>query len=459
VTEAIDREAETRHSGDGLPALLCLSIAAGASAGFICAAFRIALDQANRLRNALIIVEHQDQWIGLLVFMGLSALATFIAAWLVKTFSVHASGSGIPHVEASLQRLVPVGSPLLIPVKFFGGALGIGAGLALGREGPSVQMGAVIAHEIGRLARRPWGDCRVLLAAGAGAGLATAFNAPIAGAVFVLEELVQRFEHRIALCALSASAAGIVVSHLFLSEAPAFRVPDLDMPPATSLPAFVLFGFACGVIGIIYFRVMLGTLGLFRSERAIGAPGRAALTGAVVGALAWRFPHLVGGGETLAQTALLGAGDFASLVLIFIFRLILGAVSYAIETPGGMFAPMLALGAELGVIFSMIAKNLGFVATTPAPAFALVGMTALFSGVVRAPLTGIVLVTEMTANTSMLVPMLCACAAAMTPPLLGGVPPLYEALRDLVVERERRARTCPDPTPAGAPSKGGEESL
>jgi CIC family chloride channel protein len=122
---------------------------------------------------------------------------------------------------------------------------------------------------------------------------------------------------------------------------------------------------------------------------------------------------------------------------MFVFRLLLGAVSYAAETPGGMFAPMLALGAELGLIFSEVARFFGVVETTPGPAFALVGMTALFSGVVRAPLTGIVLVTEMTANTTMLLPMLCACSAAMVPAMRRGVPPLYEALRDRVVRRER----------------------
>jgi len=431
------RGADAESPGDGLPALLVLSVVAGAGAGVIGAAFHIALDWANRLRNALIVVGREDNWIGLCFFVLLCAFATLVAAWLVKRFSLHASGSGIPHVEASLNGLVAPGSPVLIPVKFFGGALGIGAGLALGREGPSVQMGAVIAQEIARIARRPWADYRALLAAGAGAGLATAFNAPIAGAVFVLEELVQRFEHRIAICALAASAAAISVAHIFLPERPAFQVPDLAIPPVASLPVFVVFGFICGAIGIIYFRVMMGALALFGGVRRPGPLSRAALIGACVGAIAWRFPDVVGGGETLTQSALLGAGDLTSLTLMFVFRLLLGAVSYAAETPGGMFAPMLALGAELGLIFSAVARFFGVVETTPGPAFALVGMTALFSGVVRAPLTGIVLVTEMTANTTMLLPMLCACSAAMVPAMRRGVPPLYEALRDRVVRRER----------------------
>ena len=121
---------------------------------------------------------------------------------------------------------------ILIPVKFVGGVLAIGAGLALGREGPSVQIGASLAHLVGKTARRNWPDCRVLIAAGAGAGLATAFNAPIAGAVFVLEELVRRFETRIAIAALGASATAMSVARIFLGDAPEFHIAPLPYPSA-----------------------------------------------------------------------------------------------------------------------------------------------------------------------------------------------------------------------------------
>ena len=107
-------------------------------------------------------------------------------------------------MEAVLQAALPPAPFSLMPVKFFAGVIAIGSGLALGREGPSVQMGAGVGYLIGRICRYNWPDCRVLLAAGAGAGLATAFNAPIAGSIFVLEELVRRFEHRIAIAALGA---------------------------------------------------------------------------------------------------------------------------------------------------------------------------------------------------------------------------------------------------------------
>src|SRR5215475_9474492 len=155
-----------------------------------------------------------------------------LPAWMVRQFSPHASGSGIPHVEAVLHEQIPPVPFGLVPVKFAGGLLAIGSGLALGREGPTVQMGAGIAVFAARICRLCWADARVLLAAGAGAGLATAFNAPIAGLVFVLEELVQRFEHRIALAALAALTTAIPVARLLLGDAPDFQVEPLSYPGA-----------------------------------------------------------------------------------------------------------------------------------------------------------------------------------------------------------------------------------
>jgi len=189
-----------KRSGN-LVALAVLAPVAGAAVGLVGAIFRLALEQADRFRDGLIASAHSHGFDGFLLVTGSCAAAVAFAAWLVRRFAPYASGSGIPHVEAAVNEEVPPASPGLIPVKFFAGLLAISSGLALGREGPSVQMGAAIAYMVGKVCCRSWPDCRVLLAAGAGAGLATAFNAPIAGAVFVLEELVRRFEAHIAIAA------------------------------------------------------------------------------------------------------------------------------------------------------------------------------------------------------------------------------------------------------------------
>lgn len=428
------------ESSGGFFALAILSLVSGATTGLLCAAFRLALDWANRCRDAFIAVEHADHLLGLAVFVSLCAAAAALAAWLVRRFSIHASGSGIPHVEAVIRGLAPAPGMLLVPVKFTGGLLAIGAGLALGREGPSVQMGASLSRWIGEKAGRSSADCRELLAAGAGAGLATAFNAPIAGAVFVLEELVQRFEHRIAILALGASASAIAIAHIFLGDAQEFHLQTPVSAPVECLPLFLLMGIVFGVFSIFYNWTIVKTLALFASLKHLSVETRAALIGASVALVAWWAPDWVGGGENIAQQALTHDSLFSQVLLLFLLRHLLGAICYAAGTPGGVFAPMLALGALLGLMFGQLCLYLAPGIFPHPHAFALVGMTALFSGVTRAPLTGIVLVTEMSANTAMLLPMLCACFAAMLPPTLSGATPLYESLRELTLRRETKQK-------------------
>jgi CIC family chloride channel protein len=189
---------ESAEGGACLVALALLALLVGVLSGLIGAAFRLSLEHADRSRDLLIVWAHGRGLVGFLLVTAGCAVAVAAAAWLVRRFSPHASGSGIPHVEAVVQGELPPASFSLMPVKFFGGPIAIGSGLALGREGPSVQMGAGVGYLVGRICRCNWPDCRVLLAAGAGAGLATAFHAPIAGVIFVLEELVRGFRGNLA---------------------------------------------------------------------------------------------------------------------------------------------------------------------------------------------------------------------------------------------------------------------
>jgi chloride channel protein, CIC family len=428
------------QSTDERRSLLMLALVAlvvGAATGLVGAAFRISLERADQARDALIAWTHGHAIWGFLIVVCVCATATLVAAWLVRRFSPHASGSGIPHVEAVLHGQIPPAPYALVPVKFVGGVLAIGSGLALGREGPTVQMGAGIAVFMGRLCRLGWSDCRVLLAAGAGAGLATAFNAPIAGAIFVLEELVQKFERRIAIAALAASATAIAVARVFLGDEPDFQVGTLNYAGIESGPLFFVLGAIAGLLAVAYNRALLATLAT--ADRFDGVPveARAALIGALVGILAWFAPELVGGGDPITQRTLNGHGGLAIVLLAFLIRFALGPISYAAGTPGGLFAPLLVLGAQSGLLFGAVCQ-LAFPGLAIQPeAFAVVGMAAFFAGVVRAPVTGIVLVTEMTANVTMLLPMLGACFVAMLVAMLLRNAPIYESLRELTLRREQ----------------------
>jgi CIC family chloride channel protein len=425
-------ELRTKPRGEewNLLALGLLSLLVGAAAGLVGAAFRLSLEQADRLRNALITWAHDEGAAGLLLVSAACAAATAVAAWLVRRFSPHAAGSGIPHVEAVLNQELPPAPLWLVPVKFVGGVLAIGAGLALGREGPSVQMGATVAHLVGKLFRRGWPDCRVLLAAGAGAGLATAFNAPIAGAVFVLEELVRRFETRIAIAALGASATAMAVARLLIGERPEFALDPLAYTGSHVSALFLVLGAVAGLAAVAYNRTLLAAVAAAGRLERWPVEVRAGLVGAAAGVLAWFAPRQVGGGEPLTQQTLSGQVSVSVLPLVLLLRFGLGAVSYAARTPGGLFAPMLVLGTQLGLLFGVACRFVFPELDTPPVAFAVVGMAAFFTGVVRAPVTGIALIIEMTAGFTLLLPMLGACFAAMLVPTLLRDEPIYDSLRE-----------------------------
>ncbi|HEV7997854.1 MAG TPA: H(+)/Cl(-) exchange transporter ClcA [Stellaceae bacterium] len=425
--------------GSGL-ALALVAPLAGGGTGLVVAMFRLALAAVDRWRGELIARGHQHHQAGLVLVVAGCAAAVALAAWLVRRFSPYASGSGIPQVEAALSGELPPAPPRLLPVKFFGGLLAIGAGMALGREGPSVQMGAVVAHLVGRISRRPWPELRVLLAAGAGAGLAVAFNAPIAGAVFVLEELVRRFEPRIAIAALGASSTAILISRLLLGDAPDFQVAvsikaaiatgPLPYAAAAIWPLYVAMGLVAGLAAALYSRTILVALALAERLGRWSVEVQAGAIGAVVGVVAWFAPGLVGGGDQITQRVLSGGAVLAMIPLAFALRFALGAVCYAARTPGGLFAPMLVLGAQLGLLCGALCRmafpHLGI----EPEAFAVVGMAAFFAGVVQAPVTGIVLATEMTGAFTTLLPMLAACFAAMLAANFLRTMPIYDALRE-----------------------------
>jgi CIC family chloride channel protein len=425
---------EAAQNRDRLLPLALLSLIVGAATGLVGALFRLALNEANEFRDAIAGWSQSSSLTrvaGLFLLAILCAAATTLAAWLVRRFAPRASGSGIPHVEAVLSEERQPASFWVIPVKFAGGVLAIGAGLALGREGPSVQIGASLAHLCGKIFRRNWPDCRVLMAAGAGAGLATAFGAPIAGAVFVIEELVRRFETRIAVAALGASTTAMIVARLFLGDAPEFQVATLPYPDPQAHGLFLILGIVAGFVAVAYNKSILGAIGIAQKLDGYAIEVRAAVVGAAVGVLAWFAPALVGGGESLTQLTLDGQFAAVTLAAVFILRFVLGPVSYAARTPGGLFAPILILGAQLGLLFAgAAAAALPSLGASP-NAFAVVGMAALVTGIVRAPVTGIVLITEMTGSFTMLLPMLGACFTAMLIPTLLNNAPIYTSLRDL----------------------------
>jgi chloride channel protein, CIC family len=308
-------------------------------------------------------------------------------------------------------------------------------------------MGAVSARLLATTFRRAWPDVQALVAAGAGAGIAVAFNAPIAGAVFVIEEFSRRIEVRFAIAGLGAASTAILVSRLLLGDAPDLHVVvsghvasatgPLPYAAAAAWPLYLALGALAGVAAVLYNRLIIGALGVASALEEWPVESKAAIVGATIGLIGWFAPDLIGDGNNLSQRVLDGAAVAGGLPLAFAIRFGLGAVSYAARTPGGLFAPLLALGALLGSLLGSSFESIFPALAIEPQAFAVVGMAAFFTGVVRAPVTAIVLVIEMTAAFTTLLPMLVACFAAILVANLLNDPPIYDSLRSRLIDELR----------------------
>lgn len=362
--------------------------------------------------------------------------------FLVRRIAPEAAGSGIPHLEAVLHRMRDLHWQRVLPVKFFGGALALGSGLVLGREGPTVQMGGTVGAMLADWLHTGKQDRLVLIAAGAGAGLAAAFNAPLAGLIFVLEEVQKDFRQAVFGAAFLAAATADIVARLVSGQLPVFHIPSYAAPSLAALPVFAILGIVTGLLGVLYNRCLIGTLNLVAKIPPKFMVAMAAGVGASVGLVAWFRSDAVGGGHTLAERLLEGHMALALIPLWFLLRFGLSMASYGTGAPGGIFAPLLALGALIGLAVGEIA-HICFPQLIPIPAvFAVVGMAAYFTAIVRAPLTGVVLIMEMTGNYAQMLPLLTACFCAYAVAEGLGELPIYENLleRDLI-----RGGALPDP--------------
>ncbi len=406
----------------------------GLLAGVIAVAFRAVLAAGDSLRGALIVWAHHVPLLGWVFPMGFSALGAALSVMLVRRAAPEASGSGIPHLEAVLHRYREFRWRLILPVKFFGGAIALGAGLALGREGPTVQMGGTAGAAVADWLKSSTRERLTLIAAGAGAGLAAAFDAPLSGVIFVLEEVQKDFRQAVFGSAFIAAAVAAVVTRFSSGQLPDFRIPSYPVPELAALPAFAVLGLLAGGLGAGYNRSLLWTLDVFARIPPRFAWLAAAGVGGGVGLTAWFSPGAVGGGHSLAETFLDGHAGLAVIPVWFLVRFILSQASYGTGAPGGIFAPLLVLGALLGLGVGKVTHGL-FPSLVPVPAiFAVVGMAAYFTAIVRAPLTGVVLIIEMTGNYAQMLPLLVACFCAYVVAEWLGELPIYESLleRDLL---------------------------
>jgi CIC family chloride channel protein len=400
----------------------------GIMTGALAVAFRMCLEQGEVLRGRLIEWSTAADGYGLGSLILAACLLTGSALWLILWFCPEASGSGIPHLRLVLRESGKLRWWRVIPVKFVSGLLGITSGLCLGREGPTIQMGAALGAMWGESHLGKGADRRSLLVTGASAGLAAAFNAPMAGILFAIEELHINIPDSAFSAAMISCVSADLLARSVLGQTPVLQAPLTQIPPLESLPFFIVLGLLGGVLAWAFNKSLV-----FVSQRAAFKSfwpnaAKVVLTGIILAAVGWYYPSLLGGGLVLSNRALIGEGTLMWLSVMFLLRFILSIGSYSVGTAGGIFAPLLVLGGLLGLVVGDISQRI-FPAAVPEPAaFAVVGMAAVFAGVVRCPLTGIVLIIEMTGHYGLILPLMVASftAAITADELL--VAPVYDAL-------------------------------
>ncbi len=367
------------------------SVLVGLASGLIIVAYRKAIHGLEGLR-ALIAPIAASGAAGALFWLGLCLILGLCTAFMVKRAPL-IRGSGIPQIKAGLMRRIGMDWKRELPFKFLGGSFALGAGLSLGREGPSIQLGALTGAALSDLTGKHELK-RYLVTAGAAAGISAAFNAPLAGVLFCIEELHRNVSPIMLTSALLASFAANAVMWAFFGSAPVFGLaPSAVLPFGHYFTTILAVGIAAGLLGGVFNRGLLAFQSLYKrlipngTARIISAFGIAA-------AVSMLAPILAGGGDGLIASLVELPRPLWLLAALLGGKLLFTLFSYASGAPGGIFLPMLALGGTLGAMTYVSFSGFGL-DPVYIQNFILLGMVGFFTAVVRAPITGAVLVTEM----------------------------------------------------------------
>jgi CIC family chloride channel protein len=312
--------------------------------------------------------------------------------------------------------------------KFFCTSATLASGIPLGREGPSVQVGAGIASVLGRFLGLRSEQVKNLIPVGAAAAIAAAFNTPLAAVVFSLEEIMGDLHAPVMGAVVLASATAWIVLRVFLGDHPLFKVPQYQLGRPAELAVYVVLGIAGGVVSAAFTKLLLGMRARFLRFPQKTVWLQPVVGGLLVGLIGWFVPQVLGVGYGYVGDALNGNMAFKVMMLLVVLKLIAVTTSYASGNAGGIFGPSLFIGAMLGGSVGTLAHHL-FPAYTATPgAYALVGMGAVFAGIVRAPMTSVLMIFEMTQDHAVIVPLMIANLVSLFVASRLQHEPIYEAL-------------------------------
>ena len=413
------------------------AVVVGVIAGFLVVCFKQTVEASFAWVQQSVLTLETAKKLFFLPFV--TTLGGAFAGWLVFGFASETSGSGIPYIKAVLMRVGLMVRLRSIIVKFLAGVAGIGTGMPLGREGPSVQLGAGAGALTAKLFNLQGTHAECLIAAGSGAALGAVFNAPIAATIFVFEELLHRFSAVMLFPVLVATVTASSVMRWLLGNHPSFEVPFLSGTVGVqSLVVCLFLGLVCGAAGVLFSGLILYFRGFFSRLKTLPQWMKPAFAGFVVGCIGLLMPLALGAGNQSIELILYHHLSLDVIVILFVVRFFLTPFCFGSGTAGGIFLPMLMLGAFLGYLSALGADMLG--AEVNYVVIALSGMAAFMTAVARTPITAVVMVFEMTGGYGYILPIMLATAAADLVAARFGCGPIYTLLQRKYLQQAPKAQ-------------------
>ncbi len=379
---------------------LVLAVLIGVYSGLAVVSFRIAIDWLRLRLLGSALLPHYPR-----VVLVPAAAGLVIAVLVVRLFPA-VRGSGVNQTKAALYIYDGYISFRTVVGKFITSALAIGSGQSLGPEDPSLQIGAGLASALGRALKLSRERVRYIAPVGAAAGLAAAFNSPITAVLFVIEEVIGRWTAGVLGAVVLAAVASVVTEQWFLGDQPLFRVPPYHVVHSAELLAYAVLGLIGGAVSLLFIELVAALRPRLRSLPPWTWYLQPAVAGLLIGIVGLRFPQVMGAGYDAIDQAMHDQYGWRMLAALCVLKVFATTASFVSGTPGGLFAPTLFMGAMLGGAVCGVERLVAPTVTGPMGAYVLVGMGTMFAGIIRAPMTSVFMMVEVSGNYSIILPVM-----------------------------------------------------
>ena len=409
--------------------LLWGGVIVGLVAGVIISLYRLGIQAVAGVFRPLVERGHAswpDALLALAAFAGMGIVASLLLKW-----EPNISGSGIPQIMAQLSGRLDTKWYRVLTLKFLGGLCSLGGGLTMGREGPSVQIGGAIGQGVSELLKHPEDERNAMISGGAAAGLSAGFNAPISGVVFALEELHGRFSPRVLVAAMAASFVSNYVSAHIFGTAPVLSFQHVPLLPLNAYWALLLVGVLAGLSGMLFNKGILYAKSLYGKMR-LPFWLRGVVPFVLTCIVLLMDPELFGSGEEFIFLPAHGNLLPQRVLLLYVLKLLLVWLAFGSGIIGGIFFPLLVLGSLLGNMMAQALCLLGWITPDMVLPLSLLAMAAHFTAIVRSPLTGVLLIAEMTGSFAYMLPLGIVCLGAYLTAEALHCTPIYESLLELL---------------------------